>query len=80
MTETIEDIQKTKDATFTCPDCGELDQDDVVFLCNHCTQEELIHENGMYMCPACLVPGENFQCMKCDSKGVTMTVAKSKKS
>ncbi|MFZ5424531.1 MAG: hypothetical protein ACOZAO_01905 [Patescibacteria group bacterium] len=68
------DTQHHENAVFTCPNCGELERDDVVFLCNHCSQDELIYENEMYMCPSCLKPGENFQCMKCDSKEVTMTI------
>ena len=61
---------KDKPMMFVCPNCGEISQDDVVFLCNICNQEELILQNGVYMCPACLIPGENFQCMLCDSKEV----------
>jgi len=56
------------------PDDGEISQDDVVFLCNHCRQDDLIYKDGMYMCPACLMPGENFECMLCESKEVKMVV------
>lgn len=61
-------------AVFTCPKCGEIPQDDVVFLCNSCRRDELILLNGIYMCPACLKPGENFECMICNSKDVKMTL------
>jgi predicted RNA-binding Zn-ribbon protein involved in translation (DUF1610 family) len=55
---------------FVCPNCGEIDQENVLFLCNHCKQEELIQKDGIYMCPACLTPGDNFQCVMCDSNEV----------
>ena len=48
------------DVKFKCPNCGTIVQDDVVFLCNQCDKEELIFQNGMYMCPQCLSPGENL--------------------
>lgn len=58
---------------FTCPKCGEIPQDDVVFLCNTCDRSELMFKDGLYICPLCLVPGKNFQCMLCDSKDVIMS-------
>lgn len=61
---------------FICPNCGEISQDDVIFLCNHCERDQLIFKDGIYMCPACLTPGENFQCMLCDSKEVKMVEKK----
>lgn len=68
------DEQNTKKhiVKFECPHCGEISQDDVIFLCNVCSQNELIKIDGIYMCPSCLKPGENFQCMLCDSKEVKM--------
>lgn len=57
---------------FICPVCGEIKRDDVIFLCNTCDTTELIYKDGIYMCPSCLKPGENFQCMNCDSKEVKM--------
>ena len=71
-TEKTEESEDS-DTVFTCPNDGVIDREDVVFLCNKCGRDELIHKNGIYMCPACLKPGENFQCMLCDSKAVTMT-------
>lgn len=59
--------------TFNCPKCGVISQDDVVFLCNMCSQADLILKDGIYMCPDCLKPGENFECMRCGSTKVTMT-------
>jgi predicted RNA-binding Zn-ribbon protein involved in translation (DUF1610 family) len=59
---------------FTCPNCGVISQNDVIFLCNSCKQSELIFTDGAYMCPQCLLPGENFECMKCESKQVKMTL------
>lgn len=63
---------KEKKVTFSCPNCGEVDRDDVLFLCNRCDQEELVLKDGIYMCPSCLEPGENFECLICESKEVTM--------
>lgn len=57
---------------FNCPNCGEIDRDDVLFLCNKCSQTELLLKDGIYMCPSCLKPGENFECLMCESKEVTM--------
>lgn len=57
---------------FKCPNCGEIAQDDVIFLCNVCSQEDLIFKDGIYMCPSCLQPGDNFECMLCGSKEVKM--------
>ena len=57
---------------FTCPNCGPISRDDVVFLCNTCSRSELVEKEGILMCPGCLVPGENFECMSCESKDVKM--------
>lgn len=65
-------------ADFNCPDCGKVERDGVVFLCNTCGQGDMIYKNGMYMCPSCLVPGENFECMVCGSKEVKMKLKKTK--
>lgn len=59
---------------FTCPKDGQISRNDVVFLCNHCEKGELIYRDGAYMCPACLKPGQNFQCMLCDSKEVKLKI------
>ena len=64
-------IEETS-AKFNCPSCGDIHRDDVVFLCNTCKQKDMVYTDGMYLCPSCSVPGQNFQCMKCDSKEVTM--------
>lgn len=66
------DISASETVKFVCPNCGEIPQDDVVFLCNTCEQSDLIFKDGFYMCPSCLVPGENFECMICESKDVKM--------
>lgn len=63
---------------FKCPNCGEISQDDVVFLCNKCEQADMVVKDSVYMCPSCLLPGENFECMVCGSKEVTMKVKESK--
>ena len=61
---------------FICPKCGEISQDDVIFLCNTCSQSDLILKDGIYMCPSCLVPGNNFECFHCGSKEVKLVITK----
>ena len=69
---------KEENVSFHCPNCEEIARDDVLFLCNTCQQDELIFKDGMYMCPSCLEPGENFECSVCESKEVGMKVKKGK--
>lgn len=57
---------------FWCPKCGTISQEDVLFLCNKCKQDDLIFKDNLYICPSCLLPGENFECMLCGSKEVKM--------
>jgi hypothetical protein len=57
---------------FVCPNDGEIERDDVLFLCNTCERDELKLIDGIYMCPSCLKPGENFECRICESKQVEM--------
>lgn len=57
---------------FICPNCGKIPQNDVVFLCNTCENSELIYMDGIYLCPQCFSPGDNFECMRCESKKVQM--------
>ncbi len=61
---------------FICPNCGEIPQESVLFLCNRCKQEDLILKDDIYLCPSCLEPGENFQCLNCDSMEVKMAASK----
>lgn len=61
---------------FKCPNCGEISRDDVLFLCNTCDASELIQKDGVYMCPSCLKPGENFECALCGSDAVEMKIKK----
>ena len=70
---------KEENVKFKCPSCGDIHRDDVLFLCNKCDQEELVFKDGIYMCPACLQPGENFECLICESKEVTMETRSEKK-
>lgn len=60
----------TKDLRFNCPHCGKLSQEEVAFLCNNCQEEEIIEKDGLFVCPQCFVPGQNFECMNCESKDV----------
>lgn len=75
-TTNIDDVKDSDLVKFICPNDGEISQDDVIFLCNVCKQDEVILKDGLYMCPSCLNPGENFQCMICDSKEVKMVELK----
>jgi hypothetical protein len=70
---TQEPLETVKELHFKCPNCGIVTQDDVVFLCNTCESKEMLHKNGVYVCPQCLKNGHNFLCMNCDSKDVTLT-------
>jgi len=74
-----EEVLGSQSAVFTCPDCEVITQDDVIFTCNVCESDKLIYKEGVYMCPQCLAPGENFQCMKCGNKNVKLTFDESKK-
>lgn len=67
-----QESHNTKSLIFICPNCGEIPQDDVVFLCNTCKQNEIILQDGVYMCPQCMIPGPNFECMRCESKEVAL--------
>jgi len=71
--------KKVVNVEFKCTNCGDIHRDDVIFLCNKCGQEELILKDGIYMCPSCLVPGENFECLICESKEVNMKLKDGKK-
>lgn len=73
LSEQLEEDSSDSNVKFKCPNCGDIPRDDVVFLCNTCENSELIIKDGIYMCPSCLGPGENFQCMVCDSKEVSIS-------
>jgi len=68
------EFEVTKNIKFKCPNCGLVERDEVIFLCNKCEQADMIYKQGVYMCPSCLTPGENFECMRCGSKEVTMKI------
>ena len=70
-------VPDSESVHFICPNCGKISQNDVIFLCNNCAHDELIFSNGLYICPKCLTPGENFECMLCGSKEVKMKTKKS---
>jgi predicted RNA-binding Zn-ribbon protein involved in translation (DUF1610 family) len=76
--DTLEDeeVFPAPHAKFKCPNCGEIPQEDVIFLCNRCEREDVIYTDGLYLCPSCLEPGDNFECMKCGSKKVEMSLEK----
>jgi DNA-directed RNA polymerase subunit RPC12/RpoP len=70
---------KTTELQFFCPNHGLLKKEDVVVWCNHCSREELIYKDGMYLCPSCFEPNQgNFSCMICNKK-VRMITSKIKK-
>jgi predicted RNA-binding Zn-ribbon protein involved in translation (DUF1610 family) len=72
--ELTEDLleEDHKELHFICANCGKITQKDVMFLCNTCDRDELIYKDGVYMCPTCLEPGENFECLSCGSKDVQL--------
>jgi predicted RNA-binding Zn-ribbon protein involved in translation (DUF1610 family) len=72
LEEDIDLNETTKELDFKCPNCGEIHQDQVVFLCNTCDSTELIKKDGIYICPQCLTGNHNFLCMSCDSKEVKL--------
>lgn len=69
-------VKESETAKFKCQECGRISQDDVIFLCNTCDRTELVFKEGLYICPSCLKPGENFECMLCGSKEVALEFKK----
>lgn len=57
-------------AKFVCPDCGEIPRDEVLFICNNCESDEILHKDGVFVCPQCFYPGDNFECMRCGNRRV----------
>jgi len=57
---------------FSCPHCGNIGSDDVLFLCNRCDSKEMIDVANVHICPNCLDKGDNFMCLRCDSKQVKL--------
>lgn len=55
---------------FVCPADGDLDEQDVAFICNTCDTKEAVRIDGLYVCPQCSVSIHPFQCRVCDSKDV----------
>lgn len=72
LDETSENQEVVNNLHFNCPNCGDISQDEVVFLCNKCDSKEMIYKEGVYICPECLTKGQHFMCMNCDSKEVTL--------
>ena len=68
-----EKVLGSSTAMFMCPNCGTIEQNDVIFVCNVCSHDEIMLKEGIYICPQCLTPGENFVCSKCENKNVTIT-------
>jgi len=70
-----EDISKMeqKELDFECPNCGKINQEEVVFICNRCDAKDLIFKDGFYLCPACFEKkNDRFMCNTCDSKDVKL--------
>jgi predicted RNA-binding Zn-ribbon protein involved in translation (DUF1610 family) len=72
LNDSSENEEVTSNLHFKCPNCGDITQDEVVFLCNKCDSKEMIFKDGAYICPECLTKGQNFMCMNCDSKEVSL--------
>lgn len=58
--------------TFICPNDGEIDQDDVAFICNVCSADELKEVDGVYICTQCKTSAHPLECRICNSKDVKM--------
>lgn len=43
------EIEETRELDFNCPNCGEIHQDDVVFLCNKCEAKDMIKRWCLYL-------------------------------
>jgi len=62
-----------KELVFTCPNCGKINQEDVIFICNKCDSKEMIYKDGYHLCPSCLEKKKNnFMCALCDSNDVRL--------
>lgn len=68
-----QEISKQKELTFECPNCGTINQEEIIFLCNKCDSKEMIYKDGFYLCPACLTKkDQKFMCNICDSTEVKL--------
>lgn len=74
--ENINQEEVGKSLVFKCPNDGKIHVDDVLFLCNTCSQRDLVLVDGVYMCPTCLKPGKNFECSICGSTDIEFEVKK----
>lgn len=57
---------------FICPTDGEITQDDVVFLCNVCSHDQIKEVDGVFMCKQCETSANPLECRLCGSKEVKM--------
>ena len=57
-------------ARFFCPNCGEIPRDEVLFVCNNCDSNEILYKDGVFVCPQCFYPGDNFECARCGNRKV----------
>jgi len=58
------------DVSFKCPQCGKVETEQVLFICNKCDAKEMVHIGDVNMCPKCFEKGKNFMCLNCDSLDV----------
>lgn len=68
-----EEFEETTTAKFFCPECGEIPRDEVLFICNNCESNEILYKDGVFVCPQCFYPGDNFECMRCGNRRVIGT-------
>ena len=59
-------------AKFICPVDGEISQDDVVFLCNVCSHDQVKEVDGLFICKQCESEANPLECRICGSKEVKM--------
>ncbi len=67
----MEETQNPK-IKFICPNDGEVSQDDVVFLCNVCSADQIKEVDGLYICKQCEKTANPLECRICGSKDVKM--------
>lgn len=68
----MDEQSKDSKANFICPNDGEISQDDVVFLCNVCSHDQIKEVDGLFICKQCESDANPLECRICGSKEVKM--------
>ncbi len=72
MSDTNVEEKKESKIKFICPTDGEISQDDVVFLCNVCSHDQVKEVDGLFICKQCETDANPLECRICGSKNVKM--------